>query len=567
MKDKNNWQGDLNATTVNLPDFKVVEDNGNVIGWIKSATGEVSLFRIRFNHQDGGSPGADNMVDPAPSHIIDSTYVSINNIAVSGDSPIPHAAASAPWAVASSGPDTTPGGSAVVEIEGVAGSALSSLVGPGPLPSGQLTKRTLRVTYAAAGSPAVPDTAVSGGSGIALQMSGAAKVSAIGATAKLRSKKGIDVTKGDGSVNILDMTGEAGRDMSLPATGLNATLTGTVSAVNETLNDGQDFYNLKWSDVPVASNDETKSIQLPGGVYVTGLDGKVRYYDVSPDQFKTLDQTTGCVTISSTNFSEVRTPTNLAVPGLTMDHSEFTIKVRNAEVDFKASANGNKDVLFTVPSGRALNANDTAKPFVSNTVPSVLWNPGNLHLTNATASCPGNLTLMVNVKGRNGSLTSGGNAIICAPSVDIAVDANVTFSQRLSIYSKGDLTVSTWMDNPALPPYVPAYKGYAPLKMQGLIYAWGNADVFAGTPGALSSPGMYGQPTNYGNVSISGALVAYGDDPSSNNPGADGKGKVSIFGEQADIVYDSTKLISSSSITPGQPLTSIHRVSYGFEKK
>ena len=38
---------------------------------------------------------------------------------------------------------------------------------------------------------------------------------------------------------------------------------------------------------------------------------------------------------------------------------------------------------------------------------------------------------------------------MCAPSVDIDMTSATAFTQRLSIYVKGDLTLSTWQDNPA----------------------------------------------------------------------------------------------------------------------
>ncbi|MBT9585748.1 hypothetical protein IV102_20575 [bacterium] len=577
LKDKNDWKGDKGApaatTTVNLADLKIVEDNGNVIGWLKSASGEVAVFRIRFNYQDGGSPGPDSLADPAPTHVVDHVYVSLNNIASGSDVPVPRANPTSPWAVTAPtvGPTVAPSGGAVVEVEGLAGRAVSFMTGPGLIGAGQVTRRTLRVCYAAAAGSTVPDASISAGNGIATELTQAATVDIVGTgTARLRTKKTIQIGKPDGTANVLDMTGEAGRDTAASLTGLNATLTGSVVPKTESLGDGQDFFNLKWSDVPVASTSESAAIQLPGGVYVTGGDGKLRYYDVSPTTFKTLDQTVGCVTITSTNFSEVRSPANLAVAGLKWDNANLAVNVTGADLNIKASTNGNSDVMFTCPSGRALNGNDAAKPFVSNSVPASFFAPGVLQLTDATLSCSGNLTVTTNVKGTNGTLTSGGNATILAPSVDIAVSTTATFDNRLSVYVKNDLTLSTWQDNPGIffPPYVniPAYTGYGPLKLEGLVYSWGDANIFAGTPGAPAGPGMY-TASNYGNVTISGALVAYGADPSTTSPGSAGNGKVNIYGETAHITYDATKLVSGATLVPGAPLQAIKRVSYGFEKQ
>lgn len=569
MKDKNDWKGDKNATTVNLSDLKIEEDHGNVVGWMKNAAGAVSMFRIRFNFQDGTTV-TDGLDDPS-THWIDSPYISLNCIPnIVNGGVVPRGATGAsPWAVASpaTGSLTLTGKRASIAIEGITGRALENTTGPGPIPSGSIVKCVLRVGYGAAGSPTAPDSVISAGNGLETQTNTTTKVAATGGdTARLRTKKAINVGKGDGSIQILDMTGEAGRDTSLAATGLNATLTGSVAAKTETVGDGKDFYNIKWNDVPKASTDENTAVQLPGGIYVMALDGKVRYYDTDPNTFKTLDQSVGCVTISSSNFSEVRSGPNVAsVPsGITLDSSTFAINVTQ-DLNIKASTLGHSDVMFTVPSGRPLSQDDTALPFVSSTTPSTFYAPGILQVNNATISCAGNMTVMTNVQAKNGTLTAGGNSTVCAPSVDIDMTSATAFTQRLSIYVKGDLTLSTWQDNPALPPYVPAIQEYGPLKVKGLVYSWGDMNILAGTKNQNATAGVY-KASSYGNVSITGALVAYGADPNGGSPGSGGNGKVKIYGETADVIYDKALLSPGTTLTAGTPLEAITRVSYGFEQ-
>ncbi len=570
MKAKNDWKGDKNAITVNLADMKIEEDHGNVVGWMKNAAGTVSMFRIRFNFQDG-SMGPDGLDDPV-KYPIDSPFLSLNCIpSIVNGGVVPRGdSGGSPWAVSAptTGSLVLTGKRASVAIEGITGRALENTTGPGAIPPGSIIKCVLRVGYGAAGSPTAPDSVISAGNGLETQTNTTTKVAATGGdTARLRTKKGINVGKGDGSVNILDMTGEAGRDTSLPSAGLNATLTGSVVSKTETVGDGQDFYNIKWSDVPKASTADSDAVQLPGGIYVMALDGKVRYYDTDPNTFKTLDQSVGCVTISSSNFSEVRSGANMAaVPsGIKLDSSTFAINVTQ-DLNIKASTNGHSDVMFTVPSGRPLSQDDTAKPFVSSTTPSSFYAPGVLQVNNATISCAGNMTVMTNVQAKNGTLTAGGNSTVCAPSVDIDMTSATTFTQRLSIYVKGDLTLSTWQDNPALPPYVPAIQEYGPLKVKGLVYSWGDMNILAGTKNQNAGPGMY-KASAYGNVSITGALVAYGADPNSGSPGSapGGKGAVKIYGETADVIYDKALLVPGTTLTAGTPLDAITRVSYGFE--
>ncbi|MBS2038589.1 hypothetical protein JST97_26655 [bacterium] len=567
IKDKNDWKGNKNTTTVNLPDLKVVEDNGNVIGWMKNAAGEVSVFRIRFNYYDG-SGGADGLADPALVNQFDCPYISVNNISAGGPATVPRADSTSPWAVSSPTVGTSLDPTkAIVEIEGISGQGVSQMTGPGPLGNGSVLKRTLRVAYSAAGSTAAPDSAISGGNGIFIEAANAVKVSVVGpGTARMRTKKAVDVASPGTppTVNILNMNGDVGADTSTPVTGgLNATLTGTVTTHDEHLGDSSDFHNLKWADVAKASTSPSAAVQLPGGIYVTGLDGKIRYYDKDPSQFKTLDQSAGCVTLSP-DFREVRTDT--LGTGIDTDTTTFAVNVTK-DLNVNTSTGGVGDIMFCPPSGREINENDTAKPYVSTTSYS-LWTPGLLNIgTGAKFSCAGNIIITTDVHSKGGSITAGGNATICAPSVvlDAAGATPLPSAEKLSVYAKQDLTLSTWMNSPGYPPYVPPIKMYGPLNIKGLVYSWGDANIYAATPGKPEPPAAYGSVV-YGTVDLRGALVSYGADPVTGKPGSAGNGKVSIFGRDADIKYDTTYLVAGTTITPGNPLDSIKRVGYGFER-
>lgn len=564
MKDVNNWKGNKNTTTVNLPDLKVVEDNGNVIGWMRSASGEVSLFRMRFNFQDG-TGGGDGLDNPAAAHVLDMPYLSVNNIAGTGPLTVPRADSSSPWGV--SNPtvglqlDNT---KAVVEIEGIVGPGVASLTGPGLVGAGPVLRRTLRVAYSAAGSPAAPDSAISAALGIAIETVNPATIGIVGGgTPRLRTKKSIDASKPDGTQNLVNMSGEIGADSTIGSyNGVNATIAGTVATHDEHLNDGRDFHNLKWDDVTKASTSGTSAIQLPGGVYVSGLDGKVRYYDVNPSAFKTLDQTVGCVTLSP-DFSEKRTDS--LGTGLNADATTFEITITK-DLNVNTSPGGVSDIMFTPPSGREINQADTAKPYVSGSAYAGVWTPGVLVVKDSVFSCAGNLIVTTNLKSRGGSITCGANATVCAPTVNLdSTGATPTAAQKLSVYAKKDLTLSTWMNSPGFPPYVPPIKTYGPLNIKGLVYAWGDSNIYAATPGQPEPAAGYGAVT-YGAVDVKGALVSYGGDPVSGSPGSAGNGKVSLYGKDADIKYDINFLASGTSLTPGNSLDSIRRVSYGFEK-
>lgn len=583
LRENGDWKGDDNGVAINQSDLIVEEQDGNVIGWLKGATGEVSLFRVRFNYQDG-SGGGDSMPDPSVSFASDTVYLSVNNVRETEEIIVPDVNPST-YRVddPTVGVLKAPPGSAFVRVEGIAGSALRDMTGPTSAisPGGRQVARVLRVIYKAAPDLGIPDSALSAGNGISMEVENGAEVSLIGVgEAKLRSKKAVDVSLYDGSDSLLKMNGEVGRD---PSEGLNALIdsSGTVSEIDETVGDGNDFHNLSWDQVPKASTSNSDAVQLPGGIYVATSNGEYLYYDMSLADFEALtpDSATGIrpptETLSS-NFNEIRPPGNMSVGGVSVSSDVPYVLTFDEDVNFFESPGGQSDVLFTTVGGRKLHRNDTTSPYEFSGVNSLYNAPGAMVIDNATISSPGDLGIMVDVKGENASLTAEKNAIIAAPSVALLQDEAVEFSQRLSLYAQGDLTVSTYRDTPGYPPYVPPFEGYNNLNLEGLLYTWGDANIYAGTPGEQFTEqydiydGGVLRP-NYADVNIVGALVAYGADPgsfdegdSATGPGSDGNGRIGIIGMAASIVYDATKLVADPSALPTS-LPAVSRVSYGFE--
>lgn len=76
------WRGDGNGLVVDTPEFKVLEDEGNVFGFLTPEKGEPTYFRFRFNYQNGSDPPEDSL--PDPKFLIDSEYVSYNNLRRAG---------------------------------------------------------------------------------------------------------------------------------------------------------------------------------------------------------------------------------------------------------------------------------------------------------------------------------------------------------------------------------------------------------------------------------------------------------------------------------------------------
>ena len=198
-------------------------------------------------------------------------------------------------------------------------------------------------------------------------------------------------------------------------------------------------------------------------------------------------------------------------------------------------------------------------------------------MDNADISSPGDLNILVDFQGQNASLVALGDTVVAAPSVKLEVNlggVNIqSLDQRLSVYTKGDLTVSSYLHTPAFTLNlggslgsfsIPEQKMYGTLDLQGLLYAWGDATIYGGTPGEPPGTNLAGDP-NYGNIKIAGALVAYGADPESGEPGADERGKITAHGMSASIDYDSTKLVPDPSALPANGIPDLLRQSYGFE--
>jgi hypothetical protein len=572
LREKSDWKGDLNKMTVDMVDLKIVEDHGNVFGWSRAADGQASLFRIRFNFQDGPA-GPDGLDDPTTS--IDSIYVSLNNIANASDMVVPRADAGT-YKVTNPtvGPTQAPRATAVVEIEGLAGTGVSAVTSPtSPLGNGHVARKVLRVVYAASVAASPVDASLSAGYGIDFETESDAVVSATAGSGdpRIRSKRQFTVKKPDGAIQNLQMTGKVSRD---PMLGMTASVIGTVAQSDESIGDGKDFYSLKWSDVPVASADVNKAVQLQGGIYVLGLDGKLNYFDKSLTDYKALpvDGTgmrPGGVSLSA-DFREVRPAANLPVGGVNFDKTTFTMDV-SKDVNINTSPGGVKDIVIAPLQGRRLHKADTTANYrlLSS---DAQYSFGQVSIKNSTFSSKGNIAILLNLMGENASITSEGDAVLAAPSVSLKKDAMVNAQQRLSVYAQKDLVLSTFMSNPAIDlgmygGSIPAFEGYGPLEMQGLAYSWKDAYIYSGTPGEKASTSPFGQ-VDLGKVSIKGAVIAYGADPVTGKPGSGGNGKIQLYAREASIEFDPTKLVADpGAATPGGPLKACKRLSYGFEEK
>jgi len=596
MRENSGWKGDGNGLIVNQPRFQVVEDRGNVFGLVRGLDGEVSLFRARFNHQNGPG-GPDGLDDPSSSHWINSPHISVNNLL-----------SLSPIALPGSGLYTVYPQTAQVVVEGWAGHGLSDMIQPDqPLPTHGVTSSAVQVQLSIWFDVGVPDAPLMAGGGFKAYSSGGVEIAIAGnkGQPRLRSKGGIASLSEDGaSSNTLAMKrGELSFDKDSQP--LKAKLTKKVRQVQENVGDGRDFFNMKWDEVPVATPDN--SIQLQAGTYVTWEDGTLHYYDMNFPDYKAYVsdpekwKDPGKV-ISSPTLSEVRTDSLTGSgskpektdekSGLLYADGQWTVSKDLVVVDSPNTSD------FTVMSreGRLLHSqkdDPTGQRFVTKegVQASGYSSSGKFTIQDgAVVSTNADVNVLLNVQGRNATLTTTGNAVLASTSVAFtkemseegeSVASSDIGTQSLSLYVKKNLTLSTYQPVPPTTKTVSyTYKTtkkkngkkktethtststlavagqnlFGDLSLEGLVYVWGDVTAYAGNPknkaGAVDS-----YNDNPGKISLSGALIAYGGNPENGQPGEGtngSKGRVEMYGKQVSLTYDSAKLVRS--LSPGGQL-------------
>jgi hypothetical protein len=589
IRDNSDWRGDHDTDTIDQEDLKVSERNGNVIGWMRDQQGQVSMFRLRFNYQDGGG-GGDDLSDPPADYAINTTYLSLNNVRGGTDATVPDVN---PGTYEVDDPDvgalTCPEGSVFLRVEGLAGRGVDNSTGPHELPTqGIVTRRVLRAIYSVSVEPDTPDSALSAGNGIAMEMEQRADIRATGGTsAKLRSKKEVSVKDASGSEVILDfddVEGSIGRDSGAGGVQALVPAGNSVEENQESVGDGNDFHSVTWDQVPSVSTDPSEAVQMPAGVYISDFSGVYHYYDMPLDQVQAqpVDPSTGVPnggTALGTDLGTGSSDINVLPPDPGADPPQYahTLNISKS-VNFTETGSGVKDVTFANVSGRELyDGDDGSYSLTGGGSTLALYEITEIKIDNADVSSPGDLNILVDLQGNNTALVSEGDTVIAAPSVRLEVnDSGVSIAnleQRLSVYTKGDLTVSSYLHIPEffldLGPYgsttIPEQKIYGTLDLQGLLYAWGDATVYGGTPGQHPGSTLAGD-ANYGEILISGALVAYGADPGSGEPGLEEKGRITAYGMSALIDYDSTKLVPDPTALAEEGIPDLLRQSYGFEQ-
>ncbi len=277
-----NWRGDKNGVTINTPDLYVVEDNGNVIGVVRSPDGSWAQFRFRFNYQDGGTD-AENLPDPGLT--IDHPYVSCNNLLGGAPAEVPRADGPG-FSVtpASEKPFSIPLWSVSLAVEGRAGSSVLNPANFNPPSLPGASRVTLEAVYQVPDmGPQVKEAAAMAARNFQAVLGRNGKVTVTSAAAsktpRIRSKGAVGVLNGDeDAVNYISADGKVATGSGFYAA-YDSTATKT-----EAENANDDFYALTWDKVKKADPAQDT---MQAGTYVWWDDGSLHYYDMSYEDYLT----------------------------------------------------------------------------------------------------------------------------------------------------------------------------------------------------------------------------------------------------------------------------------------
>jgi type II secretory pathway pseudopilin PulG len=587
LRENPNWRGQGKGTVViNQPGIKVTEDGGLVVGEFQGANGSRSSFRIRFEPEDPDTA--------PPREEGDTLFDSINNLGSEVSVPLPHL------------PDAeydVPPHSVCLIVEGTSGDR------GGARSASKLIESVYRLTP----DGTAKDAVIMAGGDLDFNlnatdghvyMSGSHINRADGDLLRLRSKGYIKVRRPQSSVPA-EIRVQPGVDVELGHSDfLYASYDADqVTPVPEQVGDGEDFYNLTWDQIPKVEKKRRSRdvIQLPGGVYTYGRaigstnpdERELRYYNMrykaylnKPESY--LNDPDNGVVLQSTSLSEIRAKENRDVKGLKLGPSMlnywpngakkpskykgFKFEIKRTELQIVKSGEGKKIEDFVliprspsrVDRGEADPWNDLypKPPLDDNYDPDHML----MVLDDASITVQGDVVIQGGVSGRGGTLIGGGDiTILAGRTLELRsegrsdeelekeyeqlmnlyeANASGTFdgsgldgevgqntSLQLNLYCKGNLMLST---------YVQDRQAYRNLAFRGLLYSWGNIDIGAGR----------GDEFKRGNLTLQGAMVAYGENPETSNPGGKGLGNISIRAANANLAWDPRYLPSMRELLP-----------------
>ena len=406
------WKANPEAPyTLKTKDFEVKEEEGNVWGILSSANGKKSVFRIKFNCEDGDG-GFDNMSNS--THKIESPYISTNNLFNS----VPCFAYSADNNGVIKGKTVTENGKEVFKpeadakrvtipkatcnliVEGFSGPAVREASLDNPIDKKSYCAQQVVEVYVSIDPNSLNvDSAISASGNINAQTAAFSLNAAEGSQApNIRSLGHVALTgqvaTGDGTVYFND--------------GFTVNSAVAANIKQEKSSSGENFAKITWKDVPKATENDTT---LPAGTYVweknpTTKEIELRHYSTIIFYDGNPLPDSGYQTVSTGKYK-----------GMTVDTKNLTIMFdQNMYVpgDLLIRSNINEYGTRPIVGFASKNKGD------NNT--TILTSEGNINISGATIG--------------SGAITSAGDITMQGPSL-LESDPGV----GVSIYSKGNVTI------------------------------------------------------------------------------------------------------------------------------
>ena len=553
LQERPSWKGDgdgtmTSLTTVDQPDLIVIEDNGDVVGFLTTAGGTPAQFRIRFNYHDGdvGTSGdADGLNNPAIFQL-SGPWISVNNLMNASSSPVPRAELqNGAWTVQPSSPMPydAPIYTACILVEGRAGEALleqtSGAPNPDPPSNGHTMATRVGEFYfrrqVAASANAVSYSA--GNLDVTVAEDGLFKMDAAdtGNVPKIRSNKNVSIQSTATGSAIYDAPGsEVYVATSTGTFELNGTESTTPEATQRTTPKGE-FFELTWNEIQKA---DPAAATVKAGTYLwrDGSAGPyLEYYAEDYDPISgvylpgsgTTIQGASALVDTGPSSSLTLDPNNLTL----QFHSDITVVSQGTQVNGFAIV---PETSITLSGRRPVNqfvSSASASPVL--TAPGDITFKGRLHGGGSITS-EGSITFQ-----GSSTFESGANEVAIYAKRDVKLEAipDEVVTAGAATVVQGTTTVTggagpgsftTTTAGSGGPPLVAFLdRSFQDQEFEGIIFTMGNF-----------SANLNG-PSYSGNLALQGIISAYGGDPEAgDSPGASGQGYITIDAKNVALIYD-----------------------------
>lgn len=548
------WRGDDNIVTIDEPGkLWVREDEGNIVGIVWAADGQPSLFKIRFNFQDGDNGDEDDdddkngvkdfLDDPSSNMIVRHKYISYNSLNKANSGPIYRAEESGNWEI----DDGTSFGdvprfASVIYCQGTAGRSVEgaspSNLEPDPA-KGSTTVRTVEA-FIGRDVSQYGDSVVYGAEGININSADKLFIETADAEYIPRARTLQDMitnTGGDSDDFAMD-----NGDVVVNPIGGRFTINGSDSSsptASQSDSSGS-FLEIGWSQIEKAPNGGGDPA-VRAGTYVweqVGGKSELVYYDVEFDPaVPTTDPRD--VLYSGPAGTTINNESDL---GTNINKDVIDFKKSKLEMRVKKSFN-----VSTSPGGalgmNVLVTNDTL--LAERDRPKIEFKPKKKQDPDPIITTQGSFRMTGKLHG-GGAVTAEGNIDVQGESI-----LRTGRDTQVALYSKGDISIE---------PIPPAIQASIPPANNGSGSGGGGTvsgvftngvNPFLGSqgPGDVAFSGViYAQgsftanigPTN--NFHVRGVLVAFGGDSEAGEaPGTRvGSGAVNIDAQNTQLIYDSS---------------------------